>query len=221
MVVASFGTMDDVTTPGQTMPSDDSTPSAAPPARRGMPGGIKSMLISTVVVVAACLVWWAFVPRVNRVSQPVEDVAGIAREIGLQQHWDPAVADGLPAGWQAVNVTLLDQSGQPATWQAGYDGPNNGYAAVLQTNDGGASWVNAQTGGGSTQGTVTIGGVAWTKVQRSDGDQRSLVRSSELSGLSTVVTGTGSWAQIEQFAAAVKPLSKSSLVTNSGLPPAN
>nr|WP_281358872.1 DUF4245 domain-containing protein [Flexivirga aerilata] len=176
-------------------------------------GSAKNMVISAVVVALACLAWWAFVPRQEKVTRPVADVGGIAREIGIQQHWDPAVADGLPAGWSPVNVRLRTQSGVPPTWQAGYDAPGDGYAAVLQTKDGNAGWVKAQTGSGADKGTVAIAGGQWTKIERSDGEQRSLVRAAPLGGLTTVVTGTGDWTQLQGFAATVKPFSASALAT--------
>nr|WP_279672240.1 DUF4245 domain-containing protein [Flexivirga meconopsidis] len=176
-------------------------------------GSTKNMVISAVVVALACLAWWAFVPRQEKVTRPVADVGGIAREIGISQRWDPAVADGLPKGWTPVNVRLRTAAGATPTWQAGYDGPGDGYAAVLQTKGGNDAWVSAQTGSGTGKGTVAIAGGQWKKVERSDGEQRSLVRTTPLGGLTTVVTGTGDWTQLQDFAARVKPLSASALAT--------
>lgn len=179
-------------------------------ARRGL-GSFRSMVISTVLVVLAVLAWWAFVPRTNQPAQPVADVAGIAREIGLAKHWDPAVADGLPKGWAPVNVRLVSASGQPDTWQAGYDAPGGKYARVLQTKNGSTSWVRAQTSATGTVGSLVVDGVTWSKAERSGGGERSLIRSAPLGGLSTIVTGTGDWAQLQQFAKSLKPLSHSQM----------
>ncbi|MFC6705462.1 DUF4245 domain-containing protein [Flexivirga alba] len=180
------------------------------PRRRGL-GSARSMVISMVLVVLAVLVWWAWVPRASNTAQPTADVAGIAREIGLSKHWDPAVAVGLPKGWQAVNVRLVSVDQQPDTWQAGYDAPGGSYARVVQTDNGATSWVQAQTGQSKPAGSVTVDGVRWSKLQRTDGGERSLVRSQDLGGLSTVVTGTGGWDQLQAFAKSLKPLSKSQL----------
>ncbi len=169
------------------------------------------MIISMVLVMLAVLIWWAWVPRASNTTQPTADVAGIAREIGLSKHWDPAVAVGLPKGWQAVNVRLVSVDNQPDTWQAGYDAPGGSYARVVQTDNGATSWVQAQTGDSKAAGSVTVDGVRWSKLQRTDGGERSLVRSQDLGGLSTVVTGTGSWDQLQAFATTLKPLSKSQL----------
>lgn len=180
------------------------------PSRRGL-GSARSMIISMVLVMLAVLVWWAWVPRASNTTQPTEDVAGIAREVGLSKHWDPAVAVGLPNGWQAVNVRLVSVGEQPDTWQAGYDAPGGSYARIVQTKDGAAAWVQAQTGVSKPDGFVTVHGVRWSKLQRTDGGERSLVRSADLGGLTTIVTGTGSWDQLQSFAKSLQPLSKSQL----------
>lgn len=172
------------------------------------------MIISMVLVMLAVLVWWAWVPRASNTAQPTADVAGIAREVGLSKHWDPAVAVGLPKGWQAVNARLVTVDKQPDTWQAGYDAPGDTYARVVQTENGEPTWVSAQTGESKPAGSVTVQGVRWSKVQRTDGGERSLVRSKDLAGLTTIVTGTGGWDQLQEFAKSLKPLSKSQLSTS-------
>ena len=171
------------------------------------------MIISMVIVVLAVIGWWAFVPRSDQPAAPVADIGGIAREVGISQHWDPAVADGLPTGWVPVNVRLVPAEHLPDTWQAGYDISGGKYIRVLQTERTSAEWLQTQTGGGASQGTVTINGVKWTRTARSDGGERSLVRSQPLGGLATVVDGTGDWSQLVRFAKALRPLSKSSLAT--------
>ncbi|PWJ24242.1 uncharacterized protein DUF4245 [Branchiibius hedensis] len=189
--------------------SDTATQEQAPaPAPRRMRGGVRSMVISMIVLLAAVAVWVAMVPRVSSVSTPIADPQGIAREIGAQQKWDIAIPVGLPDGWAAQNVTLLTFEKQPATWQAGYDAPNGGYVAAFQTKDGDATWVKQQTYSGVPAGSVTIDGVTWAKYDRASKGQKSLVRSTPLSGLSTVVTGLGTWEQLQQFAGALQPISQ-------------
>ncbi len=172
-----------------------------------MRGSAKSMVISMIVVVAAVIGWMAMVPRVSSVSRPVADIDGIAREVGHAQHWDVAVADGLPKDWKPTNVRLLHPEHQPKTWQAGYTGPDDAYAAVRQTKGGATSWVRRQVGHGQKVGTTTIGGVTWTKYRRESNSQISLVRSKPLSGLTTMVTGKADWQQVEMLAGALVPYS--------------
>lgn len=201
-------------------PADGPATVGQPASRRRGLGSARSMVISMVLVMLAVLAWWAWVPRASNPTQPTADVAGIAREIGLSKHWDPAVAVGLPRGWQPVNVRLVSVDQQPDTWQAGYDAPGGTYARVVQTDNGAASWVQAQTGQSTAAGAVTLHGVRWSKLQRSDGGERSLVRATDLAGLSTIVTGTGNWAQLQTFVKALKPLSKSQLATSAPTAPA-
>lgn len=170
-----------------------------------MTGSAKSMVISMVVVLAACLLWIAMVPRVSNVSQPVVDVPGIAREVGLQQHWAVALPQGLSKDWIPTNVRLLKYDGSQPTWHAGYQGPSGKYLSLEQTLKGNEDWVKNQTGFGSPAGTVTLAGATWTRYSSSDKDQRSLVRDQPLAGLSTVVTGKADWPELEVMAAALKP----------------
>lgn len=198
--------VDEAATPAD--PAQPAESQAQAPRRRGF-GSARSMIISMVLVVLAVLAWWAWVPRADQTQQPVADVSGIAREVGLSKHWDPAVAAGLPKGWQPVNVRLVSTKDQPDTWQAGYDAPGGSYARVVQTDNGTSGWVSAQTDKSAPSGSVTIAGVRWNKLTRSDGGERALVRSKPMAGLSTVVTGTTDWSTLQEFAASLKPLSKS------------
>lgn len=175
-----------------------------------MSGTVKSMVISMVVLLAGCLVLYALVPRVQAVRSATVNVSSVARSVSAQQKWDVAVADGLPDGWTATNVTLRTDL-SPHTWQAGYTGPDDSYAAVLQTRGGDARWVAQRTGRATRLDTISIGGVSWTRYERVDGNQRTLVRSAPLAGLATVVVGTGQWTQVEQFARTLKAFSNSSL----------
>lgn len=175
-----------------------------------MSGTAKNMVISMLVLLVGCLVLIALVPRVSSVQQPVANVAAVAREVGADQKWDVAVADGLPKGWTPTNVTLMTDN-PPDTWQAGYTTPGTHYAAVVQTSGGDAAWVSRQTGAAKRVGTVSLGGAMWTRYERNDGEQRSLVRSGPLAGLSTAVIGTAPWSQLNRFAAALRPLSHSTL----------
>ncbi|NHN55128.1 DUF4245 domain-containing protein [Calidifontibacter sp. DB0510] len=170
-----------------------------------MTGSARSLIISMVLVALGAVIWLALVPRPSKVDAPTADVTGIARERSRAQQWSLAYPQGLPSGWRPVNVRMLPAQNEQPTWQAGYDGPNGGYAAVLQTSGKPTSWMRSQTDGAAARGMVTIGGTGWAKVEKSDPDQRSLVRTAPLNGLTTVVTGTGSWEQLQQFAAALKP----------------
>ncbi len=177
----------------------------APPARRGMRGNARSMVISMIVVAAAVVGWVALTPRVDKVDRPAVDVHGIAREVGDGQHWTVAYPQPVPKGWIPTNVLLVRDENLPPTWQAGYDLPDGKYIAVEQTKTGAADWVKAQTNGGVDKGAVQIGGMSWSKRYNAGNGQVSLVAAKPLNGLATVVTGKADWSQLETFAKALKP----------------
>ncbi|GAB3582761.1 hypothetical protein GCM10027579_13050 [Calidifontibacter terrae] len=165
------------------------------------------MVISMIVVAVAVIGWVAMVPRVQQVNRNVVDIHGIAREVGDSQKWTVAYPQPAPKGWTPTNVSLVTGTGQPATWQAGYDLPGGNYIAVEQTKAGDAGWVKAQTNGGGDKGTVQIAGVTWSKRYNVGNSQSSLVAMQPVNGLSTVVTGKADWSQLVTFAQALKPVS--------------
>ncbi|KNX36450.1 hypothetical protein VV01_03660 [Luteipulveratus halotolerans] len=170
-----------------------------------MGGSARSMIISMVVLVAGCAVWLAMVPRVSTVPREVQDVPGIAREVGAQQKWQVALPQGLPAQWVATNVRLLKYDGKAPTWHAGYQAPSGKFVSLEQTKGGSDGWFKDQTGFGQAIGSVSVGGTTWTKFENTDKDQRSLVRTGPLGGLDTVVTGKAGWDELQHFAGTLKP----------------
>ena len=161
-----------------------------------------------IACIAGCLVLLALVPRQQSTPRPTVPVMNIAREVSANQKWDVAVAKGVGNPWRAVNVRYVagDDTHLPH-WQAGYQGKGSDYVAINQTKDGGSKWLN-QVANGSDAGSVTVGGVAWKKVNLPTGDQKVLVRQAPLAGLDTIVTGKGTWDQLQQFAAKATPYSQ-------------
>ncbi|MDF8264349.1 DUF4245 domain-containing protein [Luteipulveratus sp. YIM 133296] len=163
------------------------------------------MIISMVVLIAACAVWVAMVPRVSTVPRSVQDVPGIAREVSAQQKWQVALPQGLSSDWVPTNVRLLRYDGKAPSWHAGYQAPSGKFVSLEQTKNGTDGWVKDQTGFRAETGQqISLAGVAWTKVENKDNDQRSLVRVEPLAGLDTVVTGKAGWAELQRFAGSLQ-----------------
>jgi Protein of unknown function (DUF4245) len=176
-----------------------------PPARRGM-GTLRSMVISMVVIIAAGLVWLAMVPRVREISQPAVDVASMAKQVRQQTSWAISQPQ-LPAGWKATNVRLSAAGDGLRTWHAGYLSPEGNYLSIDQTPHATDAWVAAQTSNGRAEGTMPAGGATWEKLSSRDTVQRSLVsRTAGATGLTTVLSGTAPFAQLGQFAGALRPV---------------
>ena len=172
-----------------------------------MQGNAKSMVLSMIACIAGCLVILALIPRQGATKLPTVQASQIAREVSSTKHWDVAVADGLGSPWRAVNVAIVPGDKDHAErWRAGYQGDGEDYVSIQQRKDGGAAWIK-DVASGSDAGSVDLGGVSWRKVEMQSG-QKGLVRSQPLGGLDTVVTGKGSWAQLQQISTAAKPYSQ-------------
>jgi hypothetical protein len=67
--------------------------------------------------------------------------------------------------------------------------------------------VNAQTNRGAKEGTLLVAGQEWTKIDRKDKVQFSLVsRGAGPKDLTTIVTGTGPYDELAAFAASLRPV---------------
>lgn len=172
-----------------------------------MQGNAKSMVLSMIACLAGCLVLLALIPRQGATKLPTVQAAQVAREVAAGTKWDVAIADGLGAPWRAVNVAMVPGDAEHAQrWRAGYQGSGEDYLSIQQRKNGGAGWVK-EIASGSDAGSVNVAGVGWRKVEMAR-DQKALVRSQPLAGLDTVVTGKGSWQQLQQVAAVVTPYSQ-------------
>ena len=180
-------------------------------------GNLRSMIISMVVILAALLVWWAMVPRQLGQGQPAVDVTSVAKQVRQETSW-AILQPQLPAGWKATNVRFTAAGDGLRTWHAGYLSPGGlcpedrgaearCYVSIDQTRSASDVWVSAQTSDGLAEGTLSAAGTVWQKLSSRDTVQRSLVsRGSGESDLSTVLSGTASYAQLAQFAESLEPV---------------
>ena len=181
-------------------------PAMQSPPRRGL-GSLRSMIISMVVILVAVLAWVAMVPRVREVSQPAVDVTSAAVQVRRETGWEIS-QPRLPAGWKATNVRLSAVDGA-RTWHAGYLSPDGQYVSIDQTPTAGASqgWVSSVTSNGQPDGTLSAAGTTWRKLSARGTVQRSLLSEEKgARGLTTVLSGTAPYAQLEQFAGTLQPV---------------
>jgi Tfp pilus assembly protein PilV len=189
-------------------PDTTAAASLPPPGTRRGFGTLPSMVISLVFITAAVLAWVAMVPRVREISQPAVDVTSVAVQVRQETGWAISQPQ-LPAGWKATNARLDLGSDGVQTWHAGYLAPDGQYVSIDQTQASGAtnSWTSARTSRGQEQGTLVAAGRTWHKLSSPDILQRSLVRTgSSAHNLTTVLSGTAPYAQLAQFAEALKPV---------------
>jgi hypothetical protein len=165
------------------------------------------MARSLLVVAALVAALIAIVPRVNTVSQPPVNVAAAAVEVARESGWGISQPVGLPEGWKATSVRYVRSTDGLQTWHAGYQSPSGNYVALEQTKDATQGWIEAQTNRAKRTGEVQAAGRTWTTFERSPKVQRSLLATEEApDGLSTLVTGTGTFEELKAFAETLQPV---------------
>lgn len=165
-------------------------------------GSAANMFRSMAVIVAITLAFFFVAGRPNTRTPESVDVAGTAQYRAEQAGQPFAYAKGLPEGWVATNVRYVRSKGDVLVWNAGYTTPDGEYVSVQQAVDPGEAWLDTQTNNGAKVGTLTTkDGRTWVKRDREGKVQRSLVDApKDPQELATLVTGTGSWKQLEEFA---------------------
>lgn len=170
-------------------------------------GSVANMVRSLLVVAAIVGVLIAVVPRTNSVSQPPVEVAGIAREVARESGWPIVAPAGLPEGWKPTSVRYVRGTDGLMTWHVGYQSPAGRYVAVQQTRDATDGWVEAQTNRARRTGEVQAAGRTWVTFERAPKVQRSMLwRSSDAADLTTLVTGTGTFEELGEFAESLRPV---------------
>ena len=164
---------------------------------------VADMVRSLVVVGAVVIVLVLIVPRPSAVNQPPVDVTGTAQGAQPSAGFALSVPQGLPAEWRATSAHLLDGTDHVQTWHVGYQTADAQYAAVEQAKGATAVWLRANTQDGDPVGTTTVDGATWSQFLHENRLQRTLLYVH--GDLTTLVTGTASWADLVTLAASLKP----------------
>ena len=168
------------------------------------------MVRSLVVVGVLVLLLIAIVPRVSSISQPPVDVAAASVEIARESGWPIERPEGLPPGWKATSVRYVRSTDGLMTWHAGFQSPTGNYVAIEQTKDATPEWISAQTNRAKETGQLQAGGRTWATFVRSGKVQNSLVNRATAPGqLTTIVTGTGTFQELQTFVEALHQAPKS------------
>jgi len=164
---------------------------------------VADMIRSLVVVGGIVLILVLIVPRPSAVNQPPVDVAGIAQGAQPGAGFPLSVPQGLPDEWRATSARLLDGTDHVSTWHAGYQTADAQYAAVEQAKSATPTWLRANTQVGDPVGVMTVAGQQWTQYLHENRLQRTLLFVH--GDVTTLVTGTASWADLATLAASLKP----------------
>lgn len=165
---------------------------------------VRDLVISMAVVGA--FVAFLFLIVLRPTPDPVKtvEVAGSAQQAQATGAFEVLVPQGLPPGWRATSARFtpgVDPG--TGTWFNGYLNPDDAFVAVVQQDFDVEDFVIEQTDQGMPEGTVTIDGVNWQQYASAESGELSLVNVSP--EVTTVVTGTVGYDQLEDFAGRLRP----------------
>lgn len=164
--------------------------------------GTAANMARSLSVLLALTLGLFLVTSVTSRSEPESlDVAAVAEQRADQAGHPLAYAQDLPEGWVATSARYVRSSDDVMMWNAGYTTPDGEHVAVQQALDPPQSWVDTQADHGEQMGSAETDGHAWVKRRGGEGPVYSLVDDpSDASEVTTIVTGTGGFEQLETFA---------------------
>lgn len=185
------------------MVTSEQTTAPAPAEKPRASRSIADLLRSLAVVAAIVLV--LFVVNYRAPEDPVKqiDPAPLARQISSVAPFEVLVPTD--PGWRptATRWETTQESAAVEVWfVGGVYGPDGPFASLTQSQATTPEYLAEQTGEGAAAGTSEVAGRTWQRYEADDG-LRSLVLI-EAEG-STIASGTGSWGEVERFAASLEP----------------
>ncbi|WP_406006988.1 DUF4245 domain-containing protein [Streptomyces sp. NBC_00637] len=161
----------------------------------------RDMILSLGVIMIAAWVIYLFVPHDDRAP----DVKRVDYRVELltarrAASYPVAAPEGLPDTWKATSVRF--QGDEYDAWHLGFHAPDGEYVTIEQSTQKRSDFVReASQGSKATKVTEQIDGRTWTRY--SGGRYDALVLQ-DTTGSTTVVAGTGSFAQLSTMAGALK-----------------
>ncbi|MEV4438543.1 DUF4245 domain-containing protein [Streptomyces sp. NPDC049577] len=173
--------------------------------RNGKTQTIRNMVLSLAVVVPVAVLSYLFIPHDGGGADPVKAVSYRVELMTARRAAPYAVAapEGLGEGWRATSVSYRAGGAgkEGSVWHLGFLDPERQYVAVEQSDGPAVAFIDGVTQGAEkTATTQRIGDAVWTRYEGPK--YNALVR--EERGVTTVVTGTASNANLTSMAAALK-----------------
>ena len=161
---------------------------------------VLSMAVVLAVVFVIVLLAWRPTPQVINVIDPSPAIAQATAQadfplvtpIGLSDAWRPTSARWEPS----------PESGTDPVLHIGYVTPTDQYGQVSLSRSATERYLGEQTSGGRPIDTREVAGAVWQRWEADD--RRSLVLIED--GVTTIVSGTGEWSEIEGLAATLQPV---------------
>ncbi len=165
----------------------------------GTVGDLTRSLILLLIPVLLVAAFWASrrdEPQRVRVVD-YEQTLTAAREAANFQVLAP---EGLSDEWRATNVSFEQDDDDEAHWHLGFLGPDDVYVSVDQSDGDSDDLLEDVLTATVEDGSSSVSGETWQRLVEVDmrSPDRALVRT--VGGVTTVVLGTGSYAQLEDLA---------------------
>lgn len=167
-------------------------------------GSVANMLRSLLVIGAIMALLVVMFPRIQPAAPDV-DVLETAQQVEQSTGWAISAPRDLPDGWVATRAQYLRSTDSLMTWRAGYQTPEGDYVALQETVDATDAWVAQQVNRSPLVGQVEVAGTSWDQYDRDGKIQRSLVRRGGSGEITTVITGTASWEELQVLAESLAP----------------
>ena len=161
---------------------------------------VRDMILSLGLIGIAAAVIYVFIPH----DDSAPDIKTVDYRVELltarrAASYPVAAPEELPAGWKATSVRF--QGDQFDAWHLGFQAPGGQYVQVEQSAQKPSTFIDeASQGGEATKQTRQIAGHTWTRY--TGGRYDALVHQGD--GATTVVAGTGSFAQLAEMAKSLK-----------------
>jgi hypothetical protein len=162
-------------------------------------------LLPLVVIILAIVGWQSF--RQGPDENPVKpiDPSSTVQLAASRAGYTLLVPTGLADGYRPTSArTDAGNAGEgdPVTLQIGYVTPSDQYAGFVESDDPSADPLTAVLNGARDDGSVDVGGSGWTR-SRTERGETALSRTTD--GVTVLVTGSASEAELETVAGSVRP----------------
>jgi len=167
-------------------------------------------LVPLVLIILAVVWWTAF--RQSADVQPVKTVdPSTSVQLAANRAGYPLlVPTDLPRGYRPTSVrTDAGNAGEgdPVTLEIGYVTPSEQFAEFVVSDDPHDDAVTGLLADATPAGSLQIGGDTWTRATRLHERDEETVLSRTVDGVTVVVSGSASEAELETVAGSVQPYS--------------
>lgn len=168
------------------------------------------MLRSMLVIAAIMALFIIMFPRIQPDHSGV-DVTETAQQIRESTGIEITAPGELPDGWVGTNAQYRRSADGLMTWHAVFETPAGDHVALNETVDATDAWVAQQVNRTERTGQVDLAGVTWQQYERGGSNpQRSLVDRGGDGELTTVVTGSATWDELQLFVESLAPVAATS-----------